>query len=76
MYKFFPKADSFVCNSLDLVNKLSGLSVGDDYSLVSLDAISLFTNIPIDKAIDSISKRWHYMSDHCSVPKDEFIIAV
>lgn len=53
MYDSFPKAKSHISNSFELVKKLTD---GDDgMNLISLDVISLFTNIPIDLAMDSIS---------------------
>ena len=76
MHKYFPNPNSYVSNSFQLVKNLSGLLIEDNLRLISLDAVSLFTNIPLDKAIDSISKRWNFLSDHCHIPKDEFIIAV
>jgi len=39
-------------------------------------SISLFTNIPIDLAIDSIANRWEVISANCNIPKEEFIKAV
>jgi len=50
--------DSHLNNSFDLVQKLKDIHVNDDYILISLDVVSLFTNIPIDLAIESVSKRW------------------
>jgi len=44
--------------------------------LVSLDAVSLFTNIPIDLAIESVSRRWIHISSCCQIPKNEFITAL
>ena len=49
--------------------------VNNNYSLISLDAISLFTNIPLDLAIKSISDRWRFITHRC-IPKDEFLKAL
>src|SRR5436190_1071509 len=38
--------------------------------------VSLFTNIPLDLAIESISRRWKFISPNCEIPKSEFLIAV
>jgi len=43
---------------------------------VSLDAISLFTNIPIDLAINSIVKRWDSISGGTAIPMKEFITGI
>jgi len=63
-------------NSFELIDKLSGSFIDDNYSLISLNIISLFTNILIDSALDSISKRWRFISEECNIPKDEFLKTV
>jgi len=40
--------DSHLNNSFDLVQKLKDIQINDDFILISLDVVSLFTNIPID----------------------------
>jgi len=50
LIKDIPATDSHLNNSFDLVQKLKDIQI-DDYILISLDVISLFTNIPIDLAI-------------------------
>jgi len=67
--------DSHLNNSFDLVQKLKDIQVDDDYILISLD-VSLFTNIPIDLTIESVSKRWQLLDKQCNVPKNEFVGAV
>ena len=46
-------------NSSDLKEKLTSLKV--DEPLFSLDVVSLFTNVPVDLAIQSVMKRWRYI---------------
>ena len=43
-------------NSSDLINCLKDITIPEDYSLVSFDVKSLFTSIPLDLALESISK--------------------
>ena len=76
MYKYFPKPESHILNSFQLVKRLSNIRIEDNYRLISLDVVSLFTNIPLDMAVDSISNRWNYLSDNISIPKNEFLMAV
>jgi len=38
--------------------------------------ISLFTNIPLDLALKSVSDRWQFISRNCSIPKEEFLITL
>jgi len=44
--------------------------------LISLDATSLFTNIPLDLAIKSVSSRWTYIQHNTKIPKNEFISTI
>jgi len=44
--------------------------------LISLDVVSLFTNIPQDLAINSIIKRWALIKLKTNIPKDEFLEAI
>jgi len=71
-----PKPFSHIDNSFQLIKKLNGFSLSDECVLVSLDAVSLFTNIPIDLAIESVSRRWIHISSCCQIPKNEFITAL
>lgn len=57
MHKWFPEAQSHILNSFQLVNKLSHTPVKDNFTLISLDAVSLFTNIPVKLTIDSVHRR-------------------
>lgn len=43
--------------------------------MVSLDVVSLFTNIPIDLALNSVDKKWKLIKDYTNLPKNEFILA-
>jgi len=38
--------------------------------------MSLFTNVPIELAINSINKRWEYIERHTKIPKTDFIAAI
>jgi len=41
-----------------------------------LNAVSFFTNIPIDLALESISIRWTHISSGCNSLKNKFLIAL
>ena len=44
--------------------------------LVSLDVISLFTNIPIDLALQVLHHRWNEIELHTKINRDDFLQAV
>jgi len=69
-------ANSYVNNSFDLYNTVQNKQIGESDVLISLDATSLFTNIPLDLAIKSVSSRWTYIQHNTKVPKNEFISAI
>jgi len=67
---------SHIENSIQLIEKLKNVKLDDRHVLLSLDVISLFTNIPLDLAVDSVSKRLDNILEDCKIPKNEFIIAL
>ena len=69
-------SDRTIKNSTDLIEKIKNLHVNENISLASLDVISLFTNVPLEEAINSIKRRWDIISNNTNIPMDEFIIAV
>jgi len=47
-----PKACGYIGNSYELFNSLNDRVLSSEFCLISLDVISLFTNIPIDLAME------------------------
>jgi len=68
-----PTAFSHLRNSSDLTKKLVNFRFSDDSSLVSLDVVSLFTNVPVDMVLDILNDNWQHIMTHTSIPKTEFI---
>lgn len=56
--KSIPIADSHISDSFDLVKKLESVKLRQSHFLLSLDVISLFTNVSIDLSPKSIESRW------------------
>ncbi|KAG5324769.1 GTD2A protein, partial [Pseudoatta argentina] len=59
-----------------LAQKLRGIWLKTNYSLISLDVISLFTNIPLDLVIESVTNRWNYIKKSTTIPEKKFLIAL
>jgi len=57
-----------------LYGLLFGKIVNESDFLIFLDVISLFTNIPLDVAIDG--RRWIYIQHNTNRPKNDFISAI
>jgi len=71
-----PIAVSHINNSLDLIQKLENLYIPDNCILVSLDVISLFTNVPIESITDILEEKWSFIETHSTIPKEEFFNAI
>jgi len=70
------KPFSHIDNSFELIKKLEGTCLCEEHDLVSLDATSLFTNIPMELAIKSLTDRWGQITRGTTIPKEEFMIGV
>lgn len=65
-----------VKNSMELVNQIKTITVPDKHVLISLDVISLFTNIPKDLVLKIINEDWNEMAKVIKVKKDTLITLV
>ncbi|XP_036319798.1 uncharacterized protein LOC118734183 [Rhagoletis pomonella] len=62
-----------VKNSFQLKENIKNITVDDDEMLISLDVVSLFTNIPIQLAINTIMKQWSSLEKHTTITKKQFL---
>lgn len=69
----FVKNDSYVRNSFEFVNDIKSIKLPKDYQLISLDVISLFTNIPTDIVINIVNKKWHLIENEIKIPLHRFV---
>ncbi|XP_044751664.1 uncharacterized protein LOC123311660 [Coccinella septempunctata] len=46
------------------------------FVLISLDAVSLFTNITLQLVIQLLDDNWHMIAPNCNIPKDEFLAVI
>ena len=72
----FPSARSHTKNSFELYKSLSNFRIKEADVLLSLDVVSMFTNIPVDLALLGINNRWSYIEKFTDIPKDDFIYIV
>ena len=56
--------------------KLEKYIIEDSMRLVSLDVVSLFTNVPVDLALQVLHHRWTEIAEHTSINRDDFLQAV
>ncbi|XP_018338460.1 PREDICTED: uncharacterized protein LOC108746286 [Trachymyrmex septentrionalis] len=76
LFKAIPRADSYIKNSFELVERLRDVHFTGTHELTSLDVTSLFTNVPTEVAIDCVNEHWPAVSGDCSLPKREFLGAI
>lgn len=55
---------------------LKAQTIPEGFILISLDVISMYTNIPIDIALETVEKKWNTLKEHTLLPKCEFIKAL
>jgi len=66
-------------NNFKLVEELDSRRLNDEFQLISLDVVSLFTNVlivPIDYAMNCIKDHLWFISRDCCLLKEEFIKAI
>lgn len=61
-----------VNNSFEFIQKIAKLKLDPGEFLTSYDVESLFTNVSIDFALETIEERWHEVELHTPIPKREF----
>jgi len=71
-----PKPKSHINNSFDLYKILNCKHINANEVLFSLDVTSLFTNIPVELAIEGVLNRWNFIAPNTRIPKEEFVGAL
>ncbi|XP_058820994.1 uncharacterized protein LOC131683172 [Topomyia yanbarensis] len=66
------KTEYHVRNSFDFAEEVSKVRVPDGCVLFSLDVISLYTNVPVEKVYECVEERWHELDLITTIPWDNF----
>lgn len=67
------KTNTHIKDSWHFKDFISKVTLLDNYTLVSLDVVSLYTNTPIDVATQILRNRWPEISRYTSIPMENFI---
>jgi len=66
------KTSSYIKNSIDLKNKLKNIIVPKDHHIISLDVVSLYTNIPKNLLFKVIEQKWEEIYKNAKMPIESF----
>ncbi|XP_055604815.1 uncharacterized protein LOC129753045 [Uranotaenia lowii] len=67
------KTEHHVNNSFQFAEEITKKVLPVGSVLFSLDVVSLFTNVPVDYAIQSVELRWTEIAEHTDIEKESFI---
>ena len=74
--KIVGKTEYHVVNSFEFAEQIAGTKIPEEVVLFSLDVISLYTNVPVDYALECLNIRWQEVEKHTNIERDSFLIAV
>ena len=63
---------SRIKNSFEFIQKIKNITIPPGHKIISLDAVSLFTNVQIGIAMTGIKSRWHQIQPHAKMPWHQF----
>ena len=75
LYEHLKKQFSQINNSLELKEKLEDM-IPDGFEIISLDVVSLFTNVPEYLICSATEKRWTQLYNHTHLSCSEFIESI
>ncbi|XP_034950706.1 uncharacterized protein [Chelonus insularis] len=66
----------FIKNSRSLMENIRQLQLPEEFVMISMDVVSLFTNIPLKLVVKGIESRWNIIKHHTGIPMKQFIEAI
>lgn len=70
------KSNSYIKDSWHFKEKIKNVEIPENYKIISLDVVSLYTNIPIELALKLIEGKWGEIKKFTDIPLDEFQKAI
>ncbi|XP_062704173.1 uncharacterized protein LOC134286559 [Aedes albopictus] len=67
------KTEHHITNSFQFAEEMREQQIGEESVLSSLDVVSLFTNVPVDYALESIRLRWDEIKNHTTLDEESFL---
>ena len=62
-----------VKDTFDFVSKIKSIKIPNNYVIISLDVINLFTNIPLDMVVMIVENNWNLLAAHCKFDVRAFV---
>ncbi|XP_058840422.1 uncharacterized protein LOC131695902 [Topomyia yanbarensis] len=66
------KTEYHVRNSFEFAKEISKIRVPEGCVMYSLDVVSLYTNIPVNKVYEYVEERWNEVAQTTTIPWDSF----
>lgn len=63
----------YIRDSFQFSERFNNTRLPENFVLISLDVVSLFTNIPLHLCLNSIDKKWNRIKNYCDIKKPKFI---
>lgn len=63
----------YIKDSFEFSRFINEKQLPEGYVIISLDVVSLFSNIPINLVIQGIEKRWDTIGSYCNITYEKFI---
>ncbi|XP_055590954.1 uncharacterized protein LOC129743037 [Uranotaenia lowii] len=70
------KTEYHVRNGFDFSNEITKIQIPEGYVMFSLDVVSLYTNVPVQKTYEIIEGKWGEINQHTQIPWLEFLRAL